>query len=297
MSKAIKAAMVTAGALLSLSAQAGGVMGAGVGYADDLRHDNASGFKSQGTLGGTFYAGYRFEQLPLLAELSYLDMGSHRLTDSQNSDHVGEFGFKGVNASVGVPLRIGRMVTTWIKAGYYNGNSDVRIDGLAAPLGSGIETRFTHKSTGASAGLGADFMLSPMLGLRFDYQVLFEARDFTGGDLEGKSHLSLASVGLTLAFGGGQPRATPVAEHTYTGMPAAAAPTPAAVVPVAVQGPAVLAGTVVRARPTLDAGASATMASETSVQLMSKTENSTGTWWYVKSGDVQGWVQDSQVHQ
>lgn len=295
MNNAIRAGVVMLGALACLPAQAGGVIGAGVGYADDLRHDNYSGFKSQGALGGTFYAGYRFERLPLMAELSYLDMGQHRLTDASDGSHVGSFGFKGVNASVGVPLHLGPVVT-WLKGGYYNGDSDLRVDGFAAPLGDGIETRFTRKSTGASAGLGADLMLTSVLGLRFDYQVLFEAHDFTGGDGKGKSHLSLASVGLTLAFGSDGARSAPAAVYSSTGMPAAAAPVPMTV-SVPVKGPAVLAGTVIRARPTLDAGASATLVSETPVQLVSKTENSTGTWWYVKAGDVQGWVQDAQVHQ
>ncbi|HVT36477.1 MAG TPA: outer membrane beta-barrel protein [Nevskiaceae bacterium] len=286
-------------------AQAGGYAGAGLGYSSFLsRNDQATlavagaptpvTEKIDGALSGTFYAGWRDEHYPVMAEVAYLDMGNHKFSlTAASGSQEDRYGLKAINLSAGViPWRHPNGSAVWVKAGYYNGDAS---DKFASS--DGFNLQYSQKTAGLSAALGGELALAPGLALRLEYLALINARDYSDDDGRGRSTLGLATLGLTFNFGS-RDGAHGSAAHMSSGMTAAAAPV-AAPVPVAapapIHGPALRAGTALRGRPTPDASAVATYAAETPVQVLSRAENNSGSWCYVKVGDVVGWVPDTQV--
>lgn len=323
MKEIIKLCLCSIGFSASAVCHAAAVMGASAGYSEYPQYNNVGG-----SLGGKVFAGYHFDEWPMLVELSYLDTGNHRV-DALFLDPAfprlgGYIGFKGLDASVGfIPVKNPATgASVWIKGGYYNGDAGLKVDGFT---GKGTEI-----STGASLGVGGDWMFKPGLGLRYEYELLFKVKDFSGDNLNGKSNVSLLTLGLVFGFpGNSAPTAVstaapesrsapaitagPAAAEELPGPAAIPAETPPPPEPISVNpqpqtnapspagapgaaGAALAhAGAAVRDRPTLNGPVAKTLAADTQVQLISKTRNATGVWWYVKVDNLNGWVRETEL--
>lgn len=280
--------------------------------------------KADSATGGKLYGGYRLDggdlPVPLLAELAYLQSGDHQIKDSGGK--VGHQRVSALNLSLGlVPYESSALaLKTWIKAGYYNGETRLR-SSLASF--SDAELSATRKTTGASVGLGGAWMMRADLGLSFDLDMLFKA-DTTGGSDRNDANLLMASVGLR--FGGTPtvPRVTtldvpaavpppppPVAAAAAEPVappppaapaeaPAAAAPPPPAAVPPPPAEPRApvtlsLPGAALRNQPTMKATRATPLNPGTPVKPVHSIRNGAGTWWYVDSAVASGWIREAEL--
>ena len=115
-------------------------MGATTGYADFPQYrDAAAGTRLKPALGSELFAGYEFEQQPLLLEFSYLDMGAHDLR--RGSENLGYVEFKALNAALGyAPFKtslLGTPLSAWAKLGYYYGETLAYLEDVDDSVGPG----------------------------------------------------------------------------------------------------------------------------------------------------------------
>lgn len=192
--------------VLSGAVQAGpyfggaGLMSEREGY-EDL--DRAEGAKA--------FLGYRFDDVPLMLELSYLDAGDAEIADTGEAT----LGYSGLQFSAGW---FGKLSPTgsgvWVKGGYYSGDSEVT--DTSGFLGGVPGETYEQSTNGLAVGLGGDWKVTRWVGLRFELEGLLGVKDFANDE-----NLTSYSLGLVFEFPNGS-RSAPVPYYS------APAPAPAA---------------------------------------------------------------------
>lgn len=281
-------------------------------------------------IGGQGFAGYVFDRVPFMIEVTALDSGNAKIKSIPGLS----LNFQGFNASVGyfLPARGGRVAGsgTDIKVGFYSGDSKISAGGAS----------LSESSSGASVGIGGRWMLTRSIGLHFDFENYFGVKDVPVLDPGHKSNLTLISAGLVFDFPSASTRAAePAATSMESSAGSAAAGTPAAPAnagtaqsaetapaassappaaeqrempaeitfgaprsaagsapqPLVTSGPSAKAGAQLRTRPMPSGDVIMTFAEPRNIQLMSDAKNLSGNWWYVKVGNVVGWLQDADI--
>lgn len=284
---------------------------------------------SRGT-GPRFIVGYAGENLPLMFEVEYLDLGEAKIDNFVDpgtgvSLSNGALGFKGGNFSLGYRAELSPAGSAfYAKVGYYTG--DATLDGNLVPAVVSLPSQ--EKASGLSFGLGGDWMFSSHVGLRFEIGSLLDIKDLPQLDPSHKSNVTTYGLALMARFGGKPaqqalaPVYTPVARAPapYTppapvAMPppppaepvaapppapapvmAAAAPVPPVVArrPVAV-GPQARPDAVIRSQPTPKGSVSLILTAGGPVELVSRLDTANGSWWLVRGGGIQGWIKQDDL--
>lgn len=285
-------------AMMVTSVQAETRIGAGyvVSQYEFSEIDDGSGF--------SLSAGHHFDRLPLLLEVTYLN-----LKDAKPKGADIGLGFNGAKATIGyeTPFSPGSSSSSWIKGGGFAG--DARINegtfGLA------------KESNGFVLGVGADFLLRQGFGLRLAAERMFSVRDFVGS-LQSKSDIDLLSVSLIFSIGEHSPptqsrdndgaaisplppppvtAAAPPINETPAPVPEPEPPPPPPHAPKHAAGETALAmpNATLRSRPAADGQSMATLESGASVVLKSDVRNITGVWWYVEASGQRGWLKETDL--
>ncbi|MDD3765014.1 MAG: outer membrane beta-barrel protein [Nevskiales bacterium] len=284
----IRAALAAAGLAVSGSALAAPYAGGAFAISGREYDDVDTAYGWQGFLG------YRFDAFPIQLEAGYFDAGDADITSWPGVS----LNFSGLTASVGAYFASPALVG-WVKAGYYDGDAEI---------GDSFTT-LTQDSSGAFIGAGVDWNLTETVALRFDLQNYFEIKDFTGQtDINGSSDVTVIAAGIVLNFPSGARTGTRTVSNnvraapTTPAYPAATSPAPAlapAARPAAPTGQqpyaagqsvAIAKATPLLDQPRSDAGVGRFLALGEVVILRSYVVNARGTWWYVQSSDLTGWV-------
>lgn len=266
--------------------------------------------------GGKFFAGYRFDDSPLMVELAYVDAGGHRVDDTGGV----ELEYSGLTASVGVFAKVDdRGSGLWLTAGYYDGDSEVPDVGAK------------ESASGLAASLGFRLKLNDWVGVQFGVDRLFSVKDFANDE-----DMTSYSAGLVFELPGASrsvqrpqnPAYKPAYAPAYS-PPPAPAPVPAAELapppppppmPVAAPAePAPAAEAPTTLKPDLPGGQAAggvrrtaqptmllrqprpgapvdgQVPADAEVQLLQRVPNANGVWWYVSFNGSSGWVSESAL--
>lgn len=184
--KTLSAGLLLGAALLPLSAAAEGpYVGASGLYADHVSYDDVDG-----SWGGKIYAGYRFAPYPLFVEASYLDTGDADVDPGYYDSDRLKLSFRGYTVGAGLffpftPEGSG----FYVRGAYYAGDAK-----LKTPDDPG-SSHIKDSTSGASVAVGADWKFNDWLGLRLEYENLFEPEDFADDE-----NIGLFSFGLFLDF-------------------------------------------------------------------------------------------------
>lgn len=270
-------------------------------------------------IGPQVFAGYRLDTLPLMFEFGYLDTGKNKvdgsfaLYDSNTGQTftVSNMGisWSGALASVGYFAKWDANGSNlYGKVGYYGGKS--KLTGDVSGYGSGSTS---EGSNGLMLGVGADWMINPSFGIRFDLGSLLRVKTIPGyGE---KSNLTTFGISAVFAFGGSDAPIPRVAEPAAQVVPLDEPKTSAAVAmtaepsmpapkPVAAQSAPLItngqvtanAGAIVRDAPLLSASISTVIKDGGTLTLGSRRVlNSNGGWWYVSNGSAQGWMNENDM--
>jgi len=277
----LKAPLCAAAVLLSTTAVAGPFASGNLALTSTKFDNIKSG------VGYSLSAGYSFDSLkyPVFVEGSLYDSGALKVKDADVKLRYDGFQFFG-----GVAYRLPSAPwVVWGKAGVYS--LDQKASGLVSEQ---------EKGSGASLGLGADWLFHSQLGLRVEIETPFAVRSFNDNG-SGKTQLSVIKFGLVWrpSFGGSRVEApAPPPEATVT--TAVVAPIVQAEAPKATalangQSAIARSGTGIRAQPKTDSRLLSTLSADTVVTLNGSSSNSSGDWWYVKSAGLAGWVLASEL--
>ena len=182
------------------------------------------------SFGGGVRGGYRFDHIPLMLEVGYLTTGDAKIdnfTDPSNGNQLqgSSLNFKGESLTVGYSGRFDHKGSSFFaRLGYYSGKSQFKGSFNGTPLD------FRENSSGLQFGGGLDWMFNPYIGGRFAIDSLQGVKDIPQLDPGHSSNVTLASFGLTFAFGAPvatQPARTSDAPAPYPVAP----PTPQSVPP------------------------------------------------------------------
>ncbi len=236
---------------------------------------------------GTGYSlagGYSFDSLafPIFVEASYYDSGTMKVKDMDV-----KLTYDGIQAFGGVAFKLGGSGSlVWFKGGYYSFDQKA----------SGSVVSDSEKGSGATLGLGADWMFARSVGARFEIETPFKVNSFNSNG-SGKTQLSIIKIGLVWRprFSGN----APVADRSNDTAPAAAAPysapAPQVFAPTANGSSSLVrAGTAIRAQPKLGSPQQLA-AADTMVTTDGSITNEGGAWWLVKGVGVDGWVLASDL--
>lgn len=271
---------------------AGPYFGASGLYAERPAYSNVDG-----SFGGKVYAGYRFAS-PVFIEASYLDTGK---ADVKDTDPEGKLKFSGYTLGAGYFAALSpRGSGVWVRGAYYNGDSKGYLDGYSGSV--------KQSTSGLDIGTGGQWKFNDWVGLRFEYEVLIQPKDFSDD-----KNVNLLSMGLVFEFpttpaARPAPRASSTAPFSY---PEAYVP------PSAAQSAAVPAPNAAGTTPAPPPGPSAATAGpgvalKTQPRTGSQTElmipatdvpaagtnfsNPEGDWRYVEYQGQTGWVLVSPAH-
>ncbi|PPE74947.1 hypothetical protein C3942_04530 [Solimonas fluminis] len=275
------------------------------------------------------FAGYRFDQVPLMLEVAYTDAGKHDIRGLPSG--VG-LKFSGVRGSLGYFAKLDSKGSgVWLKGGYYDGDADLELTNTPFADRSASSSGFTY-------GLGGDWKLTPWFGLRFDLENYVDVRDFSDfpDSDAGESNVTVISLGVVLELPSGtsrlpssyapapapayQPAYPPAAApapvvpaiQSQPPHPATAAPTsiPAASQPTSASstikpdlpGGMVAAGVRLTAQPTMllrqprsGAPIDGSIPAGAELQLLQRVPNAQGVWWYASYNGMSGWVSESAL--
>ena len=271
--------------------------------------DRANGYK--------FGLGYRFEDVPLMVEVNYLDAGESDVNDPMfNGVYIG---YTGITGLVGYWAKASDKGSGfWLAGGFYTGDAEAGVSGVGS---------YKESASGAAISLGGVWMLTDYFGLQASLDGLLGMKD-----PQDDENLTAYSVGMVLHWPQSRRSSepsrasyTPPPAPAYTPAPAAYTPTPAmappepVVTPAPALAPAPLpvapvaaasakpAGmpvigvrhtaqpTALLRQPRAGAPVDASLAAGTQVQLMQRVPNALGIWWYVYANGVAGWVNDSAL--
>lgn len=290
-------------ALMSGAASAGAYFGASGVLSERASYENvdrATGFNA--------FAGYRFDDLPLVVELAYLDAGDSDINDPEISGVT--LGYSGFSATIGWYGALSPNGSGfWLRGGYYTGDAEFTtefgIDGGDFFLPPGT---YEDSSNGFTIGLGADWMLTDWFGLRFGLDGFLGMTDFQND--ETMTTYSLGIV-LHLPSGGSAPAGAPVFRAPEPYMPPQAQPAPmppaalvaeqpepapaATPVPMAaVSGLSLLVvDAAVRSQPRMQAQTETMLPANQTVTARNRVSNAEGRWWFVQHENIRGWVPES----
>ncbi|NKF22657.1 outer membrane beta-barrel protein [Solimonas marina] len=174
--------------------------------------------------GGKAVVGYRFAPIPIFLEASWIDTGK---ADIDDTGIGATLRFTGYTLGAGYFWQVTPTGSGfWLRGAYYDGDSKV-----AAPGYGSIKT----SANGGSVGLGVQLKFNDYVGLRFEYETLFETKDFASDE-----DVDIASIGLVFEFPTKRSAAparaaaptswqtTPMAAPATAAMPPPSPPPPAA---------------------------------------------------------------------
>lgn len=194
------------------TADAGPYLGGGI-LSSEYKYEDVG----HGT-GSRFFAGYRFDTVPLLIEGGYIDLGDADIKSAPGLS----LRFKGAQAAIGYFGRIPKSHSGyWAKVGYYDGDSELSDSGFSVK----------DDSSGAFLGMGIDWMFVPWMGLSLSLENLFHVRDYQNFEPDHHSNVTVAALSLVFEV---PTRRTPVRAGAASVAPAAR-PAPAAQPSAAVQ--------------------------------------------------------------
>lgn len=279
-------------ALMSGAASAG-LYGGGVGTLSERNGysdiDRVTGFGA--------FAGYRFDDLPMMIELGYLDAGDADIEDTGGFT----LGYSGLSIALGW---YGKMSDSgsgaWVRGGYYTGDSEV-----ADPSGASV---LEQSANGFVWGVGVDLMVTDWFGFRLGLDSYVGVKDFAADE-----NITTYSLGIVLHLpsGGSAPASAPVFRAPEPYMPPQAQPAPmppaalvaeqpepapaATPVPMAaVSGLSLLVvDAAVRAQPRMQAQTEAILPANQTVTARNRVSNAEGRWWFVQHENIRGWVPES----
>lgn len=284
-------------ALVSGAASAG-LYGGGVGT---LSERNGYSDIERVTGFGAF-AGYRFDEMPLIIELGYLDAGDADVEDTGGIT----LGYTGLSVALGWYGKLSNNGSgAWIRGGFYTGDSKVTdTNGVISSPGSYVE----ESTNGFVWGAGVDLMVTEWFGFRLGFDSYVGVKDFAEDE-----NMTAYSFGIVLHLpsSGSVPAGAPVFRAPEPYMPPQAQPAPmppaalvaeqpepapaAAPVPMtAVSGLSLLVvDASVRAQPRMQAQTEAVLPANQTVTARNRVSNAEGRWWFVQHENVRGWVPES----
>lgn len=175
----ITAAVAATVCMPCVSLAAGPYFGASGLYAERPAYSNVDG-----SFGGKIYAGYRFSS-PVFVEASYLDTGKADVNDTAPE---GKLKFSGYTLGAGWFAELSPSGSGyWVRGAYYNGDSQAYLDGYSGSV--------KQSTSGVEVGAGGQWKFNDWVGLRFEYEVLIQPKDFSDNE-----NLDLLSLGLVFEF-------------------------------------------------------------------------------------------------
>ena len=236
------------------------------------------------SFGGKLYFGYRFDDLPIALEASYLDTGRADVWDEETYGD-GRMRFRGETLGASYLWDLSPLGSVLFARGaLYHGDTKVKFDTISG----------SKSSTGASLAFGGIWKINERFGLRFEYEHLFAAKD-----LDDNADIGAASVGLLFEFGhrgrassvqaanADRAAVAPVAEHDEV------APAPVFMSPVAAQQQHALRASQqleMTIRPRLGAALVVTIPSGAEYQRLEGVHNDEGSWGFVQYDRYRGWL-------
>ena len=240
--------------------------------------------------GGQAFLGYKPTSLPLVFEAGYLNTGKSKIDNFNESGVTGTdltLSFQGELLSVGYYGQFDRKGSgAFGRLGYYTGKSK----GTGFVNGANVDNQET--SNGVMFAIGVDWMLTRYFGFRADIGSLISVKDLPQLGSDHSSNVTIANVGLVFKFGGGEPEmrvSRRAAKAPYTA-PAAAQQTDT---PVG-NGQAV-AGAAIRSQPLASSAVTTVLQNGGAVSVSSRIDNADGVWRFVSSGDISGWIRESDL--
>ncbi|TXH05568.1 MAG: hypothetical protein E6R07_01805 [Nevskiaceae bacterium] len=234
------------------------------------------------------FAGYRFDGLPIMIEAGYLDGGKNKINDFSQGGVTGtdaSLAFQGLLLTTGF---FGRFDTKgsgfYAKLGYYTGKSK------GTGTFNGVNYDNSESSSGLTFDLGFDWMLTPNFGIRTNIGSLQKVKDLPQLGVDHKSNVTLAGIGLIFAFGGAQ-HSYPASRSLFDNSPAVNAATPQSSATAIAT-----AGAAIHGQPSANASVTAVLKEGGTVTLASqRVDNAEGSWWFIRSGDSQGWINQKDL--
>jgi hypothetical protein len=251
--------------------------------------------------GGQFLAGYRFEQLPLMIEAGYTDTGDADIDVLPGASTRASMNYSGLQLTIGGFAKLSDLGSgAWLKAGFYSGNTEMKIPVGSFPDDLSLSGKAKDSSSGGVLGIGGVWKLTPWFGLRAEFSTLLGVAAFASDE-----DINLMSAGVIFEFPA--VKAAPartfapqaVARSMPPPLPAAAS---VAAAPSQSLSPSASGTTLMlsrqaslRGQPKMSGVIRATLPAGSTVSRKSRMDNADGGWWFVDHQGMSGWLNDQDT--